>query len=287
MANEEDTELRDLVTQALENNGLLGKIQAQLRAGVFLALEETDKKNRKVHHNKRLQQFLSTKEGSLAAGIVQEFLEFFQLDYTSAVFEPESGLSGGYAGRSSLEKQVDCDVSDELPLLAAILKQGGTGHNVHLNGAAPQISSHDSEPINDTLDFLTKREPVDNMVNKCQFGPTSPPVQYKDKHIHSSKDWDAEYDELHDKIDTMDLSNKSGDGYDDDFEKVVSVSSIASAPSESKQDTSVTEEISGLEDINITSDKPTDGLDESAFTSDHTISIDSVGDIDYIEDITF
>ena len=40
---DEDTELRDLVTQTLENNGLLGKIQAQLRAGVFLALEETDK----------------------------------------------------------------------------------------------------------------------------------------------------------------------------------------------------------------------------------------------------
>ena len=45
-AGDEDTELRDLVTQTLENNGLLGKIQAQLRAGVFLALEETDKKVR-------------------------------------------------------------------------------------------------------------------------------------------------------------------------------------------------------------------------------------------------
>ena len=33
-----------------------------------------------------------TFHSSLAAGIVQEFLEFFQLDYTSAVFEPESGL---------------------------------------------------------------------------------------------------------------------------------------------------------------------------------------------------
>ena len=43
-AGDEDTELRDLVTQTLENNGLLGKIQAQLRAGVFLALEDTDKK---------------------------------------------------------------------------------------------------------------------------------------------------------------------------------------------------------------------------------------------------
>ena len=49
------------------------------------------------------------------------------------------------------------------------------------------------------------------------------------------------------------ILSESGDGYDDDFEKVVSISSVAS---ESKQDTSVTEEISGLEDINITSDKP-------------------------------
>ena len=37
---EEDTELRDLVAATLENAGVLGKIKAQLRANVYIALEE-------------------------------------------------------------------------------------------------------------------------------------------------------------------------------------------------------------------------------------------------------
>jgi hypothetical protein len=37
---EEDTELRDLVAATLENSGILGKIKAQLRANVYIALEE-------------------------------------------------------------------------------------------------------------------------------------------------------------------------------------------------------------------------------------------------------
>ena len=37
---EEDTELRDLVATTLENAGILGKIKAELRANVYIALEE-------------------------------------------------------------------------------------------------------------------------------------------------------------------------------------------------------------------------------------------------------
>ena len=37
---EEDTELRDLVATTLETSGVLGKIKAQLRANVYIALEE-------------------------------------------------------------------------------------------------------------------------------------------------------------------------------------------------------------------------------------------------------
>nr|XP_037871797.1 centrosomal protein 43 isoform X2 [Bombyx mori] len=40
MAQSEDTELRDLVIEALEKNGSLAKIRALLRANVFLAFEE-------------------------------------------------------------------------------------------------------------------------------------------------------------------------------------------------------------------------------------------------------
>ena len=41
---EEDTELRDLVAATLENSGVLGKIKAQLRANVYIALEEGNQK---------------------------------------------------------------------------------------------------------------------------------------------------------------------------------------------------------------------------------------------------
>ncbi|XP_063684672.1 centrosomal protein 43-like [Bolinopsis microptera] len=348
-AGDEDTELRDLVTQTLENNGLLGKIQAQLRAGVFLALEDTDKKNRKVHHNKRLQQFLSTKEGLLAAGIVQEFLEFFQLDYTGAVFEPETGMSGKYEGRPTLERQIDYDVSDELPLIAAIIKQSCTGgHNVHLNrkdtvssntrGSNPSSTAED--PINDSMDFLSNRKPIEDMVNRYANSNTqilSPPHQYKEggripdhvtpdhvtssdrmtspdrvtsplseqiseqisehisEHIstehssqmdqsnekedlHSTREWDEECKNLDDKLEKIGIKTSTDVGdktYDDDFER----------------NTSATEEVSGISDIDDllhTSEIGTEkGAEESMFTSDHTISVDSVGDIDYVEDITF
>lgn len=48
MSGEEDDkeyELKDLIVQTLESNGLLSKIKAQIRASVFMALDESDKKS--------------------------------------------------------------------------------------------------------------------------------------------------------------------------------------------------------------------------------------------------
>ncbi|XP_064913683.1 centrosomal protein 43 isoform X3 [Columba livia] len=47
-ATEEDTELRDLLVQTLESSGVLNKIKAELRAAVFLALEEQEKVENKT-----------------------------------------------------------------------------------------------------------------------------------------------------------------------------------------------------------------------------------------------
>ncbi|KAM9154273.1 centrosomal protein 43 isoform 3-T3 [Pangshura tecta] len=91
MAAEEDTELRDLLVQTLESSGVLNKIKAELRAAVFLALEEQEKvENKTPLVNESLKKFLSTKDGRLVAGLVAEFLQFFNLDFTLAVFQPES-----------------------------------------------------------------------------------------------------------------------------------------------------------------------------------------------------
>ncbi|XP_048210393.1 centrosomal protein 43 isoform X7 [Perognathus longimembris pacificus] len=88
---EEDTELRDLLVQTLENSGVLNRIKAELRAAVFLALEEQEKvENKTPLVNESLKKFLNTKDGRLVASLVAEFLQFFNLDFTLAVFHPET-----------------------------------------------------------------------------------------------------------------------------------------------------------------------------------------------------
>lgn len=88
-AADEDTELRDLLIQTLDKNGVLGKIKAELRASIFLALESQEDKTENPIKNVRLQKFLSEKDGKLCVGIIKQFLEYFSLEYTLAVFSPE------------------------------------------------------------------------------------------------------------------------------------------------------------------------------------------------------
>jgi FGFR1 oncogene partner len=58
--------------------------------------------------NKHLKEFLSSSEGLLVACLVREFLEFFQLDFTLSVFDPETaqGKYYNYGGRSKLMKDL-------------------------------------------------------------------------------------------------------------------------------------------------------------------------------------
>ena len=89
-ATDEDTELRDLVAQTLHQQGVLSKIKAQLRASIFLALDEHEQgkidvscliililiklsfhgnmvfmlqQTKSPLVNEKLKQFLETKEG--------------------------------------------------------------------------------------------------------------------------------------------------------------------------------------------------------------------------------
>ncbi|XP_052088594.1 centrosomal protein 43-like isoform X7 [Mytilus californianus] len=128
MSADEDTELRDLVAQTLETNGVLGKIRAQLRASVFLALEEQESsQNKTPFANHDLRKFLGTKEGKAVAGLIKEFLEFFQLEYTLAVFEPEAGLNIPHESRDTLAKELNvADTGQSAgPLIAELVQQKG------------------------------------------------------------------------------------------------------------------------------------------------------------------
>ncbi|XP_003726814.1 FGFR1 oncogene partner isoform X2 [Strongylocentrotus purpuratus] len=127
MSADEDTELRDLIAQTLESTGVLGKIRAELRASVFLTLEEQDagRKN-SPFVNEELKKYLATKEGYHTAAVVKEFLEYFNLDFSLAVFNPETNTSDTYDGRESLASELniaDTEKTREKPLLYEILRR--------------------------------------------------------------------------------------------------------------------------------------------------------------------
>ncbi|XP_025271275.1 FGFR1 oncogene partner isoform X2 [Camponotus floridanus] len=143
---EEDTELRDLVVQTLENNGVLAKIRAELRASVFLALEEQDSvMNPEPLLNKTVKQYLSNSEGKLLFSLVREFLEYFGLDYTISVYDPETylGKEYNYAGRNKLCEELGIDSTE--PLLGEILKNS-------INGAFNSSQKNKSSKKHDETD---------------------------------------------------------------------------------------------------------------------------------------
>ncbi|XP_053524725.1 centrosomal protein 43 isoform X3 [Artibeus jamaicensis] len=124
---EEDTELRDLLVQTLENSGVLNRIKAELRAAVFLALEEQEKiENKTPLVNESLKKFLNTKDGRLVASLVAEFLQFFNLDFTLAVFQPETSTFQGLDGRKDLARDLGITEAEGAvggPLLLEVIRR--------------------------------------------------------------------------------------------------------------------------------------------------------------------
>jgi len=126
---EEDTEqLRDLVAATLEKEGILGKIKAQLRAHVYLSLEGESKGKALAQDSKnvKLAAFLSNTNGRLVASLVREFLQFFDLDFSLAVFDPETNIGRDvqYRERTKLCTALGLtELTDpEAPLLSEIMR---------------------------------------------------------------------------------------------------------------------------------------------------------------------
>ncbi|NWZ67710.1 FR1OP protein, partial [Acrocephalus arundinaceus] len=152
-AAEEDTELRDLLVQTLESSGVLNKIKAELRAAVFLALEEQEKvENKAPLVNESLKSFLGTKDGRLVAGLVAEFLRFFNLDFTLAVFQPESSTLNGLDGRENLARDLGITEAEGTvggPLLLEVVrkcqqkKTSGGGEVILSDSQCPTSKSSD------------------------------------------------------------------------------------------------------------------------------------------------
>ncbi|KAI5642524.1 dentin sialophosphoprotein-like [Phthorimaea operculella] len=124
MAQTEDTELRDLVVEALEKNGSLAKIRALLRANVFLVFED---EGQNLKQNVSLDNILKVPEGAICLSIIHEFLEFCNLKNTLFVYMAESrqGTDYSYQGQSKLADKLGLPRKETTkePILITLLKQ--------------------------------------------------------------------------------------------------------------------------------------------------------------------
>ncbi|CAH1108426.1 unnamed protein product [Psylliodes chrysocephalus] len=135
--------------------------QAQLRASIFLALDEDEKiSKQKPLLNTKIKGFMESDEGKTMFYIVHEFLEFFNLCFTLAVYEPESYIDCNY---KSEEKQRllnqfglgNIEESNE-PVLYQLLKIAQRSKknlevNININGNLLQENKPESIPTESSV----------------------------------------------------------------------------------------------------------------------------------------
>uniref|UniRef100_A0A8I6GIV0 Centrosomal protein 43 n=1 Tax=Rattus norvegicus TaxID=10116 RepID=A0A8I6GIV0_RAT len=76
--------------------------------------------------NESLKKFLNTKDGRLVASLVAEFLQFFNLDFTLAVFHPETSTIQGLEGRENLARDlgiIEAEGTVGGPLLLEVIRR--------------------------------------------------------------------------------------------------------------------------------------------------------------------
>ncbi|XP_005732865.1 centrosomal protein 43 isoform X3 [Pundamilia nyererei] len=157
-AAEDDTELRDLLIQNLENSGALNKLKAEMRAAVFLAMEEQDKlENKSPLVNESLKKCLNTKDGRLVASLIVDFLQIFNLDFSLAVFEPEINSASCLDGRDQVSRELglsDLDLNRKSPLLLELVRRGR--HRDKTASLAEELTQKQITNANKKFDFYDK-----------------------------------------------------------------------------------------------------------------------------------
>ncbi|CAL8101190.1 unnamed protein product [Calicophoron daubneyi] len=91
--SEEDAELKDVLVRSLNESGLLPKLQSQLRAAVFLALEKHNYAEKLPPANEAVRSLHSDPDGLIAVSLLVEFLKVMKLENTLDVLMHEAELN--------------------------------------------------------------------------------------------------------------------------------------------------------------------------------------------------
>ncbi|ESO10743.1 hypothetical protein HELRODRAFT_190154 [Helobdella robusta] len=180
VVTDEDSELRDVLIKALENAGVLGKIRAQLRASVFLALEKAESEKKITLADRNFLNFAKTSEGNLIISLILDFLKVFNLDCTLSIFEPEAVVDLEPHDRDSLcnilNLKIEGNVINKQPIICHLLKSISLPKFPNKNVSRKKDMEKEEEEDNFDLDRLLLEKKslknnsnnVDNQLQKPQ-----------------------------------------------------------------------------------------------------------------------
>uniref|UniRef100_A0A8C2Z1L9 Centrosomal protein 43 n=1 Tax=Cyclopterus lumpus TaxID=8103 RepID=A0A8C2Z1L9_CYCLU len=99
-----------------------------MRAAVFLAMEEQDRlENKNPLINENLKKCLNSRDGRLVAGLIVDFLQVFNLDFSLAVFQPEINSLDSLDSRDLVCRDLglsESQVNRNCPLLLELVRRG-------------------------------------------------------------------------------------------------------------------------------------------------------------------
>lgn len=108
-------DLKKIVVEALDKNGSLDVIRAQLRSSVFSAIQSEQKKAVKTEANKAME----TELGQFSAEFIREFLEKSEAVHTLHVFSLESQIQSDTKSKLIKKFQIP---SDPTPAIFKLIK---------------------------------------------------------------------------------------------------------------------------------------------------------------------
>ena len=167
---QEINDLKNIVIQSLESNGVLSQLRAQIRSSVFKIIEDQESRDGKspafFWENPLCQKIHKTNEGPVALELMHEFMEFYRMDYTCNVFVHESNYKAT-TERQALVSKLNLGQDDpSKPLLALIIERLCTGafgqasnkQVAQTQGGASSSGKilHDKEAIESSLNDLKK-----------------------------------------------------------------------------------------------------------------------------------
>jgi len=222
-------ELKNIVIQTLESNGILGNLRAQLRSSVFKVIDSQDKNLKDgcgfQWENPLAPKIVETAEGMMCIDIIREFLEFYRMDYTLSTFLPECSLSQEPKTRTELEEKIGLPPSNtSMPLLMHLILSfqkgvGGTNSAAKVNNLVDEAKPVESAPKPNTDDLLWDSNPkvdINKENSSKQESPKKPDIDAS-KPISTLNDLPP-LTQKRGGLQPLDFNPKEEDKFDDNVE---------------------------------------------------------------------